>query len=250
MATPTKWVLVFCSEAEPGTLKRSLLQSASRQSRGFIYSEALAVLGFAEEDSSWKETCEQAMRVCRLTGCVSDPLRLDNHAASITIGGMTCKSCVTLIESSVAAVEGVHGMKVSLKHHEALALFNPGKVTAERIASVVHDLGYDAQVTGRWPQNLTTAGGGGGGAGRVGETQCISTLCIEGMTSPSSVSLIESTLREMRGVLSANVSLERSVGTIKYDSSLVTEGEMQHIIDEMGFITSQSKGEYNCNTFM
>ena len=244
MATQTrmeKLVLVFCSEAEPGMLKRSLLQSGS-EIGGFVHSEALAVLGFAEEDSSWKVSCERALRVCVLTGDVSDPLRPDNHAASITIGGMTCKSCVTLIESSVAAVEGVHGMKVSLKHHEALALFNPGKVTAERIASVVHDLGYDAQVTGRWPQSLTAAGGGGGGAGRVGETQCISTLCIEGMTSPSSASFIESTIREMRGVLSVKVSLERNEGTIEYDSSLVTVEEMQHTVDEMGFITSQPKG--------
>ena len=68
------------------------------------------------------------------------------------------------------------------------------------------------------------------------------TLGIEGMTCHSCVSLIESTVGEMRGVASVTVSLGERQGTVEYDSALVTPEEIKNTVEDMGFIVTRVTG--------
>ena len=68
------------------------------------------------------------------------------------------------------------------------------------------------------------------------------TLGIEGMTCHSCVSLIESTVGEMRGVVSVTVSLEERQGTVEYDSALVAPEEIKNTVEDMGFIVTRLTG--------
>lgn len=65
---------------------------------------------------------------------------------------------------------------------------------------------------------------------------------IEGMTCHSCVSLIESTVGELRGVTKVAVSLEKKQGTVEYDSTVVTPAELTTAIDDMGFIATSEQG--------
>ena len=76
------------------------------------------------------------------------------------------------------------------------------------------------------------------------------TLGIEGMTCHSCVSLIESTVGEMRGVVKVTVSLEERQGTVEYDSALVTPEEIKNTVKDMGFIVARATGMYFSSAFL
>ena len=66
----------------------------------------------------------------------------------------------------------------------------------------------------------------------------VCTMGIEGMTCHSCVSLIESTVGEMKGVVKVTVSLAERQGTVEYDSALVTPEEIRNTVEDMGFIVA------------
>ena len=74
------------------------------------------------------------------------------------------------------------------------------------------------------------------------ESVKVCTLGIEGMTCHSCVSLIESTVGEMRGVVGVTVSLGERQGTVEYDSALVTPEEIKNTVEDMGFIVTSVTG--------
>ncbi len=71
----------------------------------------------------------------------------------------------------------------------------------------------------------------------------ICTIGIDGMTCHSCVSLIESTVGEMKGVMNVSVSLERKEGTVEYDGTVVTPEELKSAVDDMGFIVTYVSNE-------
>ena len=74
-------------------------------------------------------------------------------------------------------------------------------------------------------------------------------LGIEGMTCHSCVSLIESTVGEMKGVVKVTVSLAERQGTVEYDSALVTPEEIRNTVKDMGFIVAGVTGIAICMYF-
>lgn len=61
---------------------------------------------------------------------------------NIDIKGMTCKSCVDLIESEVRSLKGIKDIKVDLIKNNAFVTFNPKKISLEDIESKIASLGY------------------------------------------------------------------------------------------------------------
>ena len=80
---------------------------------------------------------------------------------------------------------------------------------------------------------------------KLGRSVKLCTLGIEGMTCHSCVSLIESTVGEMKGVVKVTVSLEERHGTVEYDSALVTPEEIKNTVEDMGFIVARVAGIVN-----
>ena len=76
----------------------------------------------------------------------------------------------------------------------------------------------------------------------LGGSVKVCTLGIEGMTCHSCVSLIESTVGEMKGVVKVTVSLAERQGTVEYDSALVTPEEIRNTVKDMGFIVAGVTG--------
>ena len=66
------------------------------------------------------------------------------------------------------------------------------------------------------------------------------TLGIEGMTCHSCVSLIESTVGDMRGVVSVTVSLANKKGTVEYNDALVSPEDISGTVNEMGFTVTHT----------
>ena len=267
---------------------------------------------------------------------VSSPPASTNRAALLSIEGMTCNSCVKLIESTVSAMEGVKGISVSLEHKQGYLQFDPQVQTAGQIATAIYDMGFDAQVTAtythssgnvdsavvletaslpldtkvgllesehvvvnvdgmvfqscvqnievnigkvtgvheisvslsdknariKYDPSLITPGklcdaieeigfkakvqgvSESRAAQKTENVRAVCTMGIEGMTCHSCVSLIESTVGEMKGVVKVTVSLAERQGTVKYDSALVTPEEIRNTVEDMGFIVAGVTGNY------
>ena len=174
---------------------------------------------------------------------VSSPPAPTNRAALLSIEGMTCNSCVKLIESTVSAMEGVKGISVSLEHKQGYLQFDPQVQTAGQIATAIYDMGFDAQVTATY-----THSSGNVDSAVVLETASLPldtkvgllesehvVVNVDGMVFQSCVQNIEVNIGKVTGVHEISVSLSDKNARIKYDPSLITPGKLCDAIEEIGF---------------
>ena len=146
----------------------------------------------------------------------------------IDIEGMVCHSCVNNIETSIKDKPGVIDIKVSLENNNGKVRYDSTVITAEQIAQMIDDMGFDAKVSSsETSYGLPTEGS----ALKV-------VLNISGMTCNSCVQSIEGKLFNLPGVKSIKVSLADQTGTVVYYPSKVTPLTLIDAIDDMGFETS------------
>jgi|SRR5712692_4764202 len=74
------------------------------------------------------------------------PVAADSQATTVTIPieGMTCASCVAHVKKTLHAIEGVTAVEVSLAQRAAHVSYRDAKVSSERLAAAINDLGYRA----------------------------------------------------------------------------------------------------------
>ena len=166
-------------------------------------------------------------RISCSSGCVSRCLNDDNHVTLLTVTGMTCNSCVKLIETTVGQLEEVNNVKVSLSQSEAFIEYQPAATTAKNLCSVIYDMGFDASV-----KTVVTNGNS-----KDSSTDRV-TLNVVGMVCRSCVNNIETNISKMAGVKSVNVSLDLNTATVEYCPSTVTPEKLCEAIDELGFEAS------------
>lgn len=62
----------------------------------------------------------------------------------IPIEGMSCGSCAATVKRSVKAIDGVTEVEISLEHRGARVRYIASKVSPDRIAAAINQLGYKA----------------------------------------------------------------------------------------------------------
>ena len=65
---------------------------------------------------------------------------------TLTIGGMTCSSCVNSIENALHNIDGVEQAKVNMLTEKATIQYNASKTNVEHLIETVESIGYDAQI--------------------------------------------------------------------------------------------------------
>ncbi len=186
-----------------------------------------------------------------------------SHAALIQVEGMTCNSCVRLIESTLPTQDGVIGVKVSLANNEAFVVYNSQETNAETNAdNISNHMRFDAAVKQTFstltsaPPSLEVAPATKrrfdassttlpeANSKPVAVKKRVESIGIDGMTCHSCVSLIESTVGELPGVMSMQVSLEGKEGVVEYNNAQVSKEQIKEAIDDMGFIVTYITSEY------
>lgn len=71
----------------------------------------------------------------------------DPGHARIRVIGMTCQSCVRNIEGKVGTTNGVSRISVSLADKEAQVDYDPAVISAELVAAIIDDMGFEASVS-------------------------------------------------------------------------------------------------------
>lgn len=156
------------------------------------------------------------------------------HSRNKTIDDITKLNFVTNLP-------GVSSILIALLPAKAEVKYYPSKVTPSRIASIVTELGFPAQV-------VNEPGAGEGEIELRVSTQYIfvtSTIAtkfflffykqITGMTCASCVNKIESSVKKMKGVTDASVALTTQCGKFKYDLELTGPRDIVDGINKLGF---------------
>ena len=78
-----------------------------------------------------------------ITGVAIEDPSMDNDLISVIgVDGMTCHSCVSLIESGIEELAGVKSVRVSLEEKKATIVYDPSEANVETFKSSIEDMGF------------------------------------------------------------------------------------------------------------
>ena len=158
----------------------------------------------------------------------------------IGVEGMVCQSCVLNIHTNVTKVTGVKNIAVSLADKSASITYDPSLVSVGELCSAIEELGFGATCPDSGEME-TTSRGACCTEGRGEVRRCF--VGIEGMTCHSCVSLIESVVGGLEGVVNVTVTLATKEGVVEYEVGLVGEEEIRAAIEDTGFEVTTISGE-------
>ncbi|MHB9002937.1 MAG: heavy metal translocating P-type ATPase, partial [Coriobacteriia bacterium] len=144
----------------------------------------------------------------------------ETREATFGITGMTCVSCVAVVEKTVVRIPGVVRANVNLATERLSVEFDPAQTSEAAIATAVSSAGYTAA--------LLSPKGGDSASGKV-------TLGILGMTCSSCSAVIEKTLARLPGVTSASVNLANETASVEFDPAVVGPGELIAAVRDAGY---------------
>ncbi|MDY0087368.1 MAG: heavy metal translocating P-type ATPase [Coriobacteriia bacterium] len=153
----------------------------------------------------------------------SDPTLVE---VVFAVTGMTCASCVAVIEKTLSRVPGVSEAVVNLALERLTVRYDPAKIDEQAIVAAVKLAGYEAVALGAAPSAAAAAGAASNARVKLG---------ITGMTCASCAAVIEKTLARMPGVSEAVVNLAAENAMIAFDPSEVSVDDIIGSIISAGY---------------
>ncbi|MFC2036074.1 heavy metal translocating P-type ATPase [Chloroflexota bacterium] len=128
----------------------------------------------------------------------------------LPVTGMTCASCVAIIEKGLSQLPGVSEVNVNLANEKATVEYDSKQVDTNALMDAISNTGYGVTVE------------------KV-------TISIAGMTCASCVANVEKALAGVPGVISATVNLASEKVTVKYLSGEVGITEFRKAVEGAGY---------------
>ncbi|RGP79834.1 cu2+-exporting atpase [Fusarium longipes] len=154
----------------------------------------------------------------------------DFITTTVAIEGMTCGACTSAIEGGFKDVPGIKTFSISLLSERAIIEHDPDLLTAEQIAEIIDDRGFDATIV----DSGKVAADKAGKERDVGNI-AITTVAIEGMTCGACTSAVEGGFQGVNGVLKFNISLLAERAVITHDVTKLSPEQIADIIEDRGF---------------
>ncbi|KAF2071941.1 hypothetical protein CYY_006735 [Polysphondylium violaceum] len=149
----------------------------------------------------------------------ADQQEPDIKKAVFSITGMTCSSCVGIIESFVGNADGVISIQVALLQETAEVKFRPSIINEAGIIEQIETVGFEAKHLQQAENNVVS-------------------LEIGGMTCSSCVGIIESFVGGLAGVIDIKVNLVLENARVTYDPELTGVRDIIQGIQDVGFTAS------------
>jgi P-type Cu+ transporter len=140
-------------------------------------------------------------------------MNMSEKETSLQITGMTCAACALRIEKGLNKIEGVKTANVNLALEKSTISYDPDVVKVEDFEKKIADLGYGV-INEKAELNLT------------------------GMTCAACATRIEKGLNKLPGVTKANVNLALETGTVQFNPSEVSVGDIIKKVSSLGYSAS------------
>jgi Cu+-exporting ATPase len=154
---------------------------------------------------------------------------------TLSVQGMTCGACTSAVEGAFKNVAGIKSFSVSLLSERAVAVHDPSLLTADRVATIIEEAGFDASVLDSKPAPQVTSHRRGHRRNVSKTNVMTTTIAIDGMTCGACTSSIESGFRGVDGVLQFNISLLAERCVIVHDPSKLEPQRIAEIVEDCGF---------------
>ena len=155
---------------------------------------------------------------------------------TVDVGGMTCGACTSAVEAGFKDVSGVKSMNVSLMTNRAVVQHDASVITAEAVAEIIEDRGFDAEI--KDSKVLVSA------RAKIMQKELsqqnvadlmTTTVTIEGMTCGACTSSVESAFKGVDGLVRFNISLLAERAVIVHDPEKLPAEKITETIDDAGF---------------
>lgn len=140
------------------------------------------------------------------------------HTVDLSIGGMTCATCVGRVERALEKIPGVAEAHVNFATETARVAFDPSRSSEAALTDAVTKAGYEVLAVSHEHEEETTR-----------------TLEIVGMTCAACVRRVENALSKVPGVKSASVNLPLQRATVRLDPSVATTNALTLAIEKAGY---------------
>lgn len=137
---------------------------------------------------------------------------------TLPVTGMTCANCVLTVERNLKKVAGVEHAVVNLSSERAIVDFDPSKATLDDLVGRIRRAGYDVA------------------AGSAD-------LIVQRMVDSNDAARLEKILRQMEGVIEAQVNFGAERAHVKYIPTIVSQLEIRKVIAQAGFVAVEMGGE-------
>ncbi|KAL2270985.1 hypothetical protein VTJ83DRAFT_356 [Remersonia thermophila] len=164
---------------------------------------AAAICEIIEDRGFDAEVIESSEKAAE-PGFATDKAKAASTATTtVAIDGMTCGACTSAVEQGFKNVDGVLRFNISLLAERAVITHDPAKLSAEKIAEIIEDRGFDAKVLSTVFDSLDHATG-----------TSTAQFKIYGVLDAAGAKKLEDMLTSLPGVKSARLSLSTSRLTV------------------------------------
>ncbi|KAH9997186.1 heavy metal translocatin [Xylariaceae sp. FL0662B] len=163
-------------------------------------------------------------KLVRDTRSASIDLKQSVATTTVAIEGMTCGACTSAIEGGFTGLDGILRFNISLLAERAVIAHDPTKISPEKIAEIIEDRGFDANVLST---QLDTA--------EISGSSSTAQFKIYGDPDASAAKTIENALLALPGVSSAKFSMSTSRLTVTHQPSLTGLRSLVGEVEKLGF---------------
>lgn len=142
---------------------------------------------------------------------------------TVAIEGMTCGACTSAVEAGFKDVDGMLQFNISLLAERAVITHDHRKLSAERIAEIIEERGFDAKI-------LSSEDAVQASSGSVTQQ-----LKIYGLTDAKSAEELESILKALPGVSTVSISFSTSRATITHNSAVIGLRSIVEAVEAAGY---------------
>ena len=155
---------------------------------------------------------------------------------TVAVGGMTCGACTAAVQGGFQGVEGVESFTVSLITERAVAIHNPDIISAERIAEIIDERGFDAELLSTVLDNQDA---------EKDLTTTDVTFKIFGLSDEDSALALEETLRRAPGIDGVIVTLSNAKAQVYYHPDLTGLRDIVELVESLGLNALIAEAEDN-----
>ncbi|KAI1076176.1 heavy metal translocatin [Whalleya microplaca] len=160
----------------------------------------------------------------RNTRSASLDLKPSVATTTVAIEGMTCGACTSAVEGGFNGLDGILRFNISLLAERAVIAHDPTKVSPEKIAEIIEDRGFDANILSTQFDTAETSG-----------SSSTAQFKVYGDPDAAAAKAIEDALLALPGVSSARFSMSTSRLTVSHQPSLSGMRALVSEVEKLGF---------------